>query len=170
MLAGVRVYVPLLHAPTPHDYIHVTVKSAPFSFPCALVPRARVYHQRNTQASLSATGAYLLDFGTYAANDTLFAEKLEGALEYVNASRVSLGLKSRKSNYTEADLQMRFGTAARLGLSNLQIWVNQVGTATRAAHRRTTATLRKQQQPQHIADGELVLLREPRNVRSNKKN
>lgn len=76
--------------------------------------------------ALAASGAdMLLDYGTYASDDVLFHSKLSAALEYVPASRLALGLKSRHSNFSASELSMRFDLAAKLRIPYLQVWVNQ---------------------------------------------
>jgi hypothetical protein len=80
--------------------------------------------------SLSATPADLfLDYGTYAADDDLFRRKLDDALKYVGADRLDLGLKSRHSNFSTAELAMRFDAAKAHNLSSLFhalfVWTNQ---------------------------------------------
>ena len=64
----------------------------------------------------------LQDFGTYADNFTVFTSKLNAALKYVPGSKLNLGLKSRHSNLTKAELQERFDAAHKAGVDWLLIW------------------------------------------------
>lgn len=75
---------------------------------------------------LNASGATaLLDYGTYASDDKLFERKLHDAIKYTGSSRLTLGLKSRHSNFSATELSMRFDTARALKLRSIFVWTNQ---------------------------------------------